>query len=88
MVITTQYGFEDITNLTTILDWEAINTKYWRSETDLDLKRRKEAEFLVRADIPIEAVLGYIVYNESAKEKLKSFGIQEKKIIIKSDCYF
>lgn len=63
---TTQYSLSEVEKLDTLLDWEAIKAKYWRSDTDLDLKRRKEAEFLVLGDIAIEFVLGYVVFNQQA----------------------
>jgi hypothetical protein len=71
-----------------IIDKKAIDAKYWKDDTDLDLKRRKEAEFLVTDDVPVSAILGYAVYNESAKQKLIVLGIEEKRIVIKQDYYF
>jgi DNA topoisomerase VI subunit A len=83
-----QYTIDDIENIESIIDWPAIQTKYWKDETDLDLKRRKEAEFLVLGGIPIEAILGYIVYNNIAYGKLIEFGISQEKVIVKPDYYF
>jgi hypothetical protein len=71
-----------------ILDRKAIDETYWRKEDDLDLKRRKEAEFLVETDLPITAIIGFVVYNEEAKNRLLTMGIPEKKILIKPDFYF
>jgi hypothetical protein len=84
----TQYGIESIENIDTLLDMHAINAKYWKDEKDLDLKRRKEAEFLVLGDIPATAVLGYLVYNEPAKQKLLTFGVTEAMVHIKPQSYF
>ena len=42
-----QYTVADIQNIDTILDKNAINANYWKDEKDLDIKRRKEAEFFV-----------------------------------------
>lgn len=39
------YFPDDIQNIEAILDKNAIGSKYWKDESDLDLKRRKEAEF-------------------------------------------
>ena len=69
-----QYTVADIQNIDTILDKNAINAKYWKDENDLDKKRRKEAEFLVLGDISLHAILGYITYNENAKNKIITFG--------------
>lgn len=83
-----QYSKADIGNISNILDFNAIRTKYWKDENDLDLKRRKEAEFLVLGDINVKSVLGYFVYNQKAVEKLRNFGVEESKIYLKSHFYF
>lgn len=84
----TQYLPEDITNISGIIDYKAINAKYWRDENDLDLKRRKEAEFLVLGDIKKDGVLGFIVYNKIALSRMLAFGAETSKVLIKSDYYF
>jgi len=76
---------QDIGNL---LDFAAIKAEFWKDENDLDLKRRKEAEFLVENDIPLTAILGYVVYNDNAKTKLESFGIPTDKIAVRPKFYF
>jgi len=54
----------------------------------LDLKRRKEAEFLLLGDLGIDSVVGFVVYDEKAKNKMIDFGVQENKIAIKKDYYY
>lgn len=83
-----QYTATNIQNIDTILDKDAINAKYWRDENDLDRKRRKEAEFLVLGDISQEGILGFITYNENAKNTLINFGIDVANIHVKSEFYF
>jgi hypothetical protein len=83
-----QYTISDINNICEIIDWNAVKSKYWKDENDLDRKRRKEAEFLVLGDIDKMAILGFIVYNDIAKKKISSFGVQESIIHINSDYYF
>ncbi|HAQ65586.1 MAG TPA: DUF4433 domain-containing protein [Bacteroidales bacterium] len=82
------YEQKDLPNIDKILDKEAINAKYWRNDEDLDLKRRKEAEFLVEADIPVSAIIGWIVFSEEVKQHLFSMEISEKMIYVKPACYF
>lgn len=84
----TQYNAKDIQNIDTFLDMNAINAKYWKDENDLDRKRRKEAEFLVLSDISIDAILGFIVSNENAKNRVIGFGADVANVHIKSDFYF
>ncbi|GAB4331104.1 MAG: toxin-antitoxin system toxin DarT [Flammeovirgaceae bacterium] len=86
--LSSQYAITDIQNIDTIIDWNAINAKYWNDENDLDLKRRKEAEFLVLGDIPIEGVLGYITYNERAKQRIIDFGANANKVVVRPEYYF
>lgn len=83
-----QYTIHDIGNIDSILDFTAIKAKYWKSEIDLDLKRRKEAEFLISQDIPLSAILGYIVINDNAKNKLMEMGIPDTQIHISKTSYF
>lgn len=83
-----QFGPGDISNIGNIIDKNAINAKYWKSDNDLDLKRRKEAEFLVLGDISSSAIKEYIVYNDNAKNQLIQYGINKSSIVVNSEFYF
>lgn len=83
-----QYNAADIENIEKVLDKNAINAKYWTDENDLDKKRRKEAEFLVAGDIAPQAILGFVTYNQKAKDKVVNFGAQEAKVYIDPNYYF
>jgi hypothetical protein len=85
---TTQYGVADITSIDTLLDKKAIDAKYWKDENDLDLKRRKEAEFLVMGDIAAAAIINYSVINHHAKARLEAYGVNEDKIQVQPQYYF
>lgn len=82
------YFRSDIEQIENIIDLKAIKCKYWKDDNDLDIKRRKEAEFLIAGDLPISAINGYIAYNEAAKVKLLEFGINEKQIGVVPGSYF
>lgn len=71
-----------------LIDWPALEAKYWKDTNDLDLKRKKEAEFLVLGDISTEGILGYVVYNNYAFNILIELGIEAAKIQIKPNFYF
>lgn len=86
--LTDFFESERINDILEILDEKAIEAKYWKDENDLDLKRRKEAEFLINNDIPVSAILGYAVYNAETKQKLTTLGIEEKNIVVKPNYYF
>ena len=89
-----------IVGLTEFFDWESIGTidqlvnqndvkaDFWKPEEDLDLKRRKEAEFLVLGDLPLEVINGYIVYSEKAKNILVEYGIHERQVFVSEKYYF
>lgn len=83
-----QYTISDIQNIDSLIDKNAIKSKYWKDENDLDLKRRKEAEFLVLGNIAPDGVLGYVTYNENTKKRLIDFGADASKVVVKPKYYF
>jgi hypothetical protein len=82
------FGKNDINNIENIVDFNAVTNPYWNKDDDLDLKRRKEAEFLIGSDISLEAIAWYVVYNDVAGIKLRQMGISENKIRINNKFYF
>ncbi|RKN82854.1 type II toxin-antitoxin system toxin DNA ADP-ribosyl transferase DarT [Ulvibacterium marinum] len=82
------YSKTKVFDIEDLVDFKAANAKYWKDENDLDLKRRKEAEFLVKEDIPASCILGFACYNEDAKDKLLKMGILKKRVIVKPNFYF
>jgi hypothetical protein len=43
---------QDVADIDNQVDFQAIKVKDWNSPTDLDLKRRMQAEFLLLGDLP------------------------------------
>ena len=86
--LTTIHTKDEIEDLYEIIDKKAIKSIQWSDENDLDLKRRKEAEFLLLGDLGIDSIVGFVVYDEMAKNKMIDFGVQENKIAIKKDYYY
>lgn len=82
------YLQNEVSNIDEIIDFKAVKDQYWIDPKDLDKKRKKEAEFLVDGDIPELAIVCYIVFNQSAKNKLLQLGLSENRILIKSEYYF
>lgn len=78
----------DIAQIDSIIDLKAINETYWKSANDLDLKRRKEAEFLIEADVPPSAIIGWTVYNKEVKVKLEKMDINAEKVVVNPTYYF
>ena len=82
------FSMNDMELIDSQVDFEATNANYWKKENDLDFKRRKEAELLILGDLAIEFNLGFIVFNEKAKEALVQKGIDDKLVVIKPNNYF
>ena len=85
---TTFYNESDVNQILSVIDSKAIKAKYWIVDNDLDLKRRKEAEFLVESDLPPTTIIGWVVYNAKAKTRLLEMGIAASNIHIDSESYF
>lgn len=82
------FSEDDVSNIENLVDFKAVSDNYWNDDQDLDKKRRKEAEFLVSNDIPKQAIIGFAVYNQSAKDKLIAIGIPGEIVLIKNEFYF
>lgn len=87
--LTTFYDKRSISNLPSIIDWKAVTAQYWAGDgIETDLKRRKQAEFLVKEDIPASFIIGFACYNVTSKSKLVSFGIDDSKIKVFPNAYY
>jgi len=87
-MLTSFYDKSKINDLVNIVDWEAIKTSYWGGVENLNVKRKKQAEFLVSGDLPPDFLTAFGCYNENAKEKLISFGVNKDKIKIIKNSYY
>lgn len=86
--LTNYYKKNELVNLNSIVKYEDVYSTYWNIETDIDLKRRKEAELLINGDLPIQYLRGLVVYNKKAKEHLVSIGVAEELIVVMPGYYF
>lgn len=71
--MTSFYSSKDIDRIDDILDKDAIRNDKWGD--DYVIKERKQAEFLVKGDIPFSSVEMICCYNEVVKQKLLSMGV-------------
>lgn len=85
---TSFYNKEMISDLPTIIDWNAVKASYWGGDENLNIKRKKQAEFLIEGDISPSAIVGFGCYNEMAKERLIDYGVSEDIIKIIPKAYF
>ncbi len=86
--LTTFFDNSKIIELVNIIDWHAIKASYWSGEENLNLKRKKQAEFLVFGDIDAKHIVGYGCYNQTTKTKLISMGIDERSIKVIPNAYY
>lgn len=86
--LTTFYDKSKIEELVEIIDWTAIKSRYWSGDENLNLKRKKQAEFLISGDISSKHIIGIGCYNSNAKNRLLLMGISEEIIKIIHNAYF
>ena len=87
--LTTFYDKSSIEQLPSIIDWEAVKCHIWSGDgVPTDIKRRKQAEFLVEGDLSPDAIVGFACYNDIAKAKLISYGVDESKIKVVPRAYY
>lgn len=87
-MLTSFYEAAKIDELIDIVDWKAVKSSYWGGNDNLNIKRKKQAEFLVSGDLSPDILIGFGCYNEQAKNKLISFGITEDKIKVIPNAYY
>lgn len=86
--LTTFYDRNKINDLPTIIDWSAVKAPYWGGQENLNIKRKKQAEFLASQDLSPDFIVGFGCYDESSKKKLVGMGIEEEKIKIIPGAYY
>lgn len=86
--LTTFYNKDKILGLPQIVDWNAIKTPYWGGQDSLNIKRKKQAEFLVSGDIPSSFIVGYGCFNIVSKQRLLDFGVDEKLVKVIPNAYY
>lgn len=86
--LTDFYSARNVAQLPALIDWNAVSEKYWSNEDDLDLKRRKQAEFLIKEDVAPHNIVGYVCYNTEAKQQLINMGVNPEIIKIAPQAYY
>ena len=87
-MLTSFYDESRINDLVNIVDWDAVKSPYWGGAENLNLKRKKQAEFLVSGDISAKHLFGFGCYNNNAKSTLISFGVDRNLIKIIPKAYY
>ena len=86
--LTSFYTKDDLVKIDSKVKYDDVYSSQWNLEEDNDLKRRKEAELLIKDDLPAKYIKGYVVYNENSRQSLIGKGINENMIVVKSNYYF
>ena len=86
--LTDFYSAKNIDQLPVLIDWTAVTEKYWSRVDDNDLKRRKQAEFLIKEDVAPHNIVGYVCYNTDAKQQLINMGVNPEIIKIAPQAYY
>lgn len=87
-ILTSFYTKDKLVNIDSIVNYDDVYSSQWNPEKDRDLKRRKEAELLIKDDLPAKYIKGYVVYNEKAKQTLIGKGIIGNLIAMMPNYYF
>ena len=82
------YQRDKIGEVNRIISYSDVYAHYWVNDLDSDLKRRKEAELLLLDELPPEMIRFFVVYNETAKDKLVRLGINPEDVFVKPGFYF
>lgn len=82
------YDNTKINELPNIIDWNSIRAPFWGGQENLNIKRKKQAEFLVSDDLPGNFIIGFCCSNEETKVKLIGMSIQEDKIKVIPNAYY
>lgn len=86
--LTSFYTKDKLSILDKIVAYDDVYSSQWNSDEDLDLKRRKEAELLVKNDLPVQFLKGLVVYSNEAKNVLVENGVADNLIVVKPSYYF
>jgi ssDNA thymidine ADP-ribosyltransferase, DarT len=86
--LTSFYDKTKINELPNIIDWGSIKALFWGRQENLNIKRKKQAEFLVANDLPANFIIGFCCSNEETKIKLIGMGIEGKKIKVIPNAYY
>lgn len=86
--LTTFYDKNKIDELPILVDWKAVRASYWGGQENLNVKRKKQAEFLVADDLTPNYLIRFGCYNEAAMQRLVAMGVQEEKIRVVPDAYY
>jgi hypothetical protein len=85
---TSFFDHSTLNDLPTNIDWEAVVASFWNGEENLPVRRKKQAELLVKEDIPSTLIHAFMCYDEKSQERLHDMGIAYDRIKVYPKAYF
>lgn len=80
------YGPEHIANIDNLLDIDCIQSKNWAE--DYVIREKKQAEFLVKGDLPVESIVKICCHSEEVRQKLLNMGAKMEIIVNSAEAYY
>ena len=80
------YGPQHITEIDHLLDIDSIKSFQWSD--DYIKKERKQAEFLIKGDIPVDYIEMMCCYSQTVKEKLIGMGAKMRIVVSPKMAYY
>lgn len=77
-----------ISQIKSLIDFDAVTKRFWNDESDKDLKRKKEAELLIAKDLPFASLEKFITHSDYTKNQLIDLGYNQNCIFVEKDYYF
>ncbi len=81
--------FQNISDLQEV-DFRAAGAYYWGNKGD-EVKRKKQAEVLKLNQVPLEEILGFVVYNRDIKDKVSGILVSQnidKEVYVVPEYYY
>lgn len=82
---------DDIADIGDLIDWTVQQQKYWQAtDSQPDRKEVRMAEFLVHKQLPVDAILGLVVINETVESQARTAlaSYADVAIRVKRDWYY
>lgn len=82
------YDRSRLKDLPRLIDWDAVRAKYWGGDENLDTKRKKQAEFLVKENVHPILVMRFGCYDTEAKHRLLAMGVNDEQVRLIPNAYY
>jgi ssDNA thymidine ADP-ribosyltransferase, DarT len=86
--LTTFYDRNRINYLPSIIDWNSIRSSYWGGNDNLNIKRKKQAEFLISNEIDPKCIIGFGCFNEISRKTLIDLSVESEIVKIIPQAYY